>query len=202
MSPIVRISDDIYKRLESHAVGFDTPSNVIEKLIEYYESRNEKTQNIGKILEKDRKLDNSSRKARNPEKEKELKLRVGKNLNWGDFKLISKSLLMFNTSGKKVLCKFSSYSQEGKNWFWGIPYKYWSNWDDNSYLVLLMENEDQVSNSFILLYPKEASILFENCSESGGDKKISLKSFKSDGLLHIQEWKEYDVEKNIQKMYM
>jgi hypothetical protein len=37
MSQVIRISDDLYKRLESHASGFDTPSNVIETILNAYE---------------------------------------------------------------------------------------------------------------------------------------------------------------------
>ena len=33
MCPVIRISDDLYNRLGSLAVGFDTPTNVIEKLL-------------------------------------------------------------------------------------------------------------------------------------------------------------------------
>ncbi|ELB2083749.1 hypothetical protein HJ196_23105 [Vibrio parahaemolyticus] len=38
MSQVIRISDEIYSRLESHAVGFDTPQNIIEKLLDFYEA--------------------------------------------------------------------------------------------------------------------------------------------------------------------
>ena len=37
MGQVIRISDELYKKLESHAKGFDTPANVIEKLLVYYE---------------------------------------------------------------------------------------------------------------------------------------------------------------------
>ena len=37
MSPVIRLSSDVYKRLECHASGFDTPANVIEKLLNNYE---------------------------------------------------------------------------------------------------------------------------------------------------------------------
>jgi len=37
MSQVIRISESIYERLESMAKGFDTPGNVIERLIEFYE---------------------------------------------------------------------------------------------------------------------------------------------------------------------
>ena len=32
--PVIRISDELYKKLESLAIGFDTPQNVIERLVE------------------------------------------------------------------------------------------------------------------------------------------------------------------------
>lgn len=37
MSQVIRISNDLYKRLEKHAFGFDTPSNVIETILDIYE---------------------------------------------------------------------------------------------------------------------------------------------------------------------
>jgi len=37
MSQVVRIPSSIYERLEKHASGFDTPVNVIKRLIDYYE---------------------------------------------------------------------------------------------------------------------------------------------------------------------
>lgn len=37
MSQVIRISDDLYKRLEAHASGFDTPSNVIETILNAFE---------------------------------------------------------------------------------------------------------------------------------------------------------------------
>jgi len=34
MCPVIRISDELYARLESNAVGFDTPSALIERLLD------------------------------------------------------------------------------------------------------------------------------------------------------------------------
>ncbi len=34
MCPVIRISDELYTRLESQAVGFDTPSALIERLLD------------------------------------------------------------------------------------------------------------------------------------------------------------------------
>lgn len=37
MSHVLRVSSQLYRRLEAHAKGFDTPANVIESLLDYYE---------------------------------------------------------------------------------------------------------------------------------------------------------------------
>lgn len=38
MSPVVRIPPEIYSRLEQLAKGFDTPTNVIERLLDHFEN--------------------------------------------------------------------------------------------------------------------------------------------------------------------
>lgn len=40
MSHVLRMTSQLYKRLETHAKGFDTPANVIERLLDYYELNN------------------------------------------------------------------------------------------------------------------------------------------------------------------
>lgn len=37
MSQVIRVSDELYSRLEALAEGFDTPNNVIQRLLRYYE---------------------------------------------------------------------------------------------------------------------------------------------------------------------
>ena len=44
MSPVIRLSDSTYNRLELHAIGFDAPNNVIERLIDFYESHHKNSQ--------------------------------------------------------------------------------------------------------------------------------------------------------------
>lgn len=39
MSQVIRISDELFERLEAYASGFDTPSNVIETILNAYEGR-------------------------------------------------------------------------------------------------------------------------------------------------------------------
>lgn len=40
MPPIIRLPDELYTRLSKHAKGFDTPANVIEKLLNQVEGIN------------------------------------------------------------------------------------------------------------------------------------------------------------------
>ena len=37
MSQVIRIPDHVFKRLETYAKGFDTPGNVIERMLDFYE---------------------------------------------------------------------------------------------------------------------------------------------------------------------
>jgi hypothetical protein len=37
MAPVVRIPNSLYSRLEKHAKGFDSPINVIERLVDHYD---------------------------------------------------------------------------------------------------------------------------------------------------------------------
>ena len=43
MGKVIRVSEPIYKRLESKAKGFDTPSAVIERLLDFYDKFHQKT---------------------------------------------------------------------------------------------------------------------------------------------------------------
>jgi hypothetical protein len=40
MSPVIRIPDQLYSRLEKHAQGFATPATVIERLLDHFEKTN------------------------------------------------------------------------------------------------------------------------------------------------------------------
>lgn len=49
MSPVIRVTDDLYERLGKHASGFESPSKVIEKLLKAYESTNHQGGNASSI---------------------------------------------------------------------------------------------------------------------------------------------------------
>ena len=59
MSQVIRIPINLYERLKNHAQGFDRPSDIIERILDYYEKN---TENYPNILEKEAKkyIDKSS----------------------------------------------------------------------------------------------------------------------------------------------
>ena len=42
MSQVIRIPESLYRRLESNAIGFDTPAGVLERVLDFYEARHPK----------------------------------------------------------------------------------------------------------------------------------------------------------------
>ena len=56
MSPVIRVPEDLYSRLEQHAKGFDTPANVIETLLNHFEGVDQQASNTtsGKDVTKKR----------------------------------------------------------------------------------------------------------------------------------------------------
>lgn len=46
MNRKVEISENLFKRLEKHAVGFDTPENVIERVVNFYEKKNKSAKGL------------------------------------------------------------------------------------------------------------------------------------------------------------
>jgi hypothetical protein len=57
MSPVIRISEHLYSRLEQHAKGFDTPANVIETLLNHFEGVDQKASNTTPAKDVTRKRD-------------------------------------------------------------------------------------------------------------------------------------------------
>jgi len=205
--PVIRLSPNLFKRLEDYVLGFDTPQNVIERILDYLDSNNLKDEVNRPGDESARPISNSTRrvvhttkKRRDPKKEAELKLLVGKSLNWGNPNLMGSSVITFPNSDKRVLCKYSSFSGEQRRWFWGVSKKYWKEWLKTDHLALLLQNEDLDTYSYLLLTSEEGSKLFAMCSESNGEKKINLRQYSADGKLHLQEWQEFDAESRVSRI--
>jgi hypothetical protein len=49
VSPVIRISDSLYRRLEGYAEGFDTPALVIEKLLDDHDGISAEDKSIAKV---------------------------------------------------------------------------------------------------------------------------------------------------------
>jgi hypothetical protein len=128
-----------------------------------------------------------------------LKISLGNTLkeNWGSFSLEGHSLLDFGD--KRILCKYSSFNEDQRKWFWGVSKIYWNEWQDTDYLALLLEDGIK-GYSYLLFNPQEARRLFKDCSESNGEKKISMRIYADDDLPHLQEWRNFDVESRMKKL--
>jgi len=114
MLPVIKIGDSVNRCLEKYAVGSDTLSNVSEKLIERCEShQNNSNRSDSELNTTNQALRNSStlvKKCRNPEKKTKRFYR--EKFKLGTFQIISKTVLEFHDSSKKVWCKYSSYSSD------------------------------------------------------------------------------------------
>jgi hypothetical protein len=142
-----------------------------------------------------------ARKKRDPELEKILKESLGNTLkdNWGSFSLKGRSLLDFGN--KRILCKYSSFSQGQAKWFWGVSRKHWDNWQETDYLALILEDGIK-GYSYLLFNSEEARRLFNICSVSkdGEQKKISMRIYADDDKPHLQDWRSFDVEGRMRKL--
>jgi hypothetical protein len=140
------------------------------------------------------------RKKRDPELEETLKVTLGDKFKegWGPFALERHSLLNFGK--RRLLCKYSSFSHDQSKWFWGISKIYWSDWRDDDHLALILENEDSGGYSYLLFSAQEAQRLLKQCSESNGEKKISMRIAVDDNKPYLQEWRNFDVGGRIREL--
>ncbi len=129
-----------------------------------------------------------------------LKVSLGNTLkeNWGTFSLEGRSLLDFGD--KRILCKYSSFSESQRKWFWGVSKIYWDDWQDTDYLALILEVEVKGVYSYLLFNSQEARRLFNECSVSNGEKKISVRIPADDNKAYLQEWRSFDVEGHMKKL--
>ena len=82
MSPVIRISDNLYQRLEAYASGFDTPANVIETILNKYEGVPPSLQSSSN-LEQNRDIQKEIEKVKNklelwakPERQENINARI------------------------------------------------------------------------------------------------------------------------------
>lgn len=144
------------------------------------------------------------RKHREPNLETSLKNSLANCLKseWGQFHWEGNSQLVFPNASKSVLCAYSSFYKKDARWFWGVSPKYWTNWEPQHYLALIMENEDGRSYSFILLDSRDVRVLLDRCGESDGHKKINMRIYKRDGEKRFIEWKEFEIEDRMKPLQL
>jgi len=71
---------------------------------------------------------------------------------WGKYQqLIGYSLFKFS-NGNKFLTLYSSLNHD--RWFYGLSEQYWKNWDEKTYLVLLLGDGEKCG--YVILNPKES----------------------------------------------
>jgi hypothetical protein len=87
----------------------------------------------------------------------------------------------------KILVLYSDLNND--RWFYGIIEKYWRNWDQTSYIALLMRDGNRCS--YVLINPKESIDLISRINLSkDNSKKINVR-IPSVGKIYIQEWQDF-----------
>jgi hypothetical protein len=51
MEITISVPEELFKRLETHAKGFDTPTNVIERLLKYFENNTDQLPTIETVID-------------------------------------------------------------------------------------------------------------------------------------------------------
>jgi len=150
-----------------------------------------------------RRVIHTSRRPRDPQLEAALKEGVGQLLSnaLGETFIGSgQSLLVFRRSGKRFLCKYSSFRRDQSRWWWGVPRLHWTDWGPQDSLVLIMENHTGEGYSYLLLDSKESKELFSRCGDSDGEKKINMRVYMHRPEIRIVEWQELCLAGRIKRL--
>ena len=202
MAPTIRVSEHTYNRLGGIRDGFETPDEVINRLIQIYDSMGKKNTTTEESVKGPKPYYTQIRtiktkKLRNLELEKAARRAVGKAMKWESNFTLDRTKLVFSNSNRMILCKYSSFSNENNGWFWGVSMKYWDNWTEEDHLALIMENPDREGYSFLYFNPEEAMYLLNECGkDKKGEKKINVRMSIGAGKYVCQEWKDYDIGAN------
>ncbi len=118
----------------------------------------------------------------------------------GDFYYENTTKIVFPDSGKNIFCICSSFYEEESKWFWGIPKKYWNNWQNNDLLALVLQNETG-GYSFILLTSQEAKALIDKLGmDKYQNKKINMRIYKEDDEVRFEKDKRFDVKNRMKTL--
>ncbi len=112
---------------------------------------------------------------------------------WGSYELLRGSSYKFS-NGRKVFTFFSSLNDA--IWWFGVSKKYWKNWDDQTYMALIMREE--IKCSTVMLNPINSKKLLNRIQPAQQNQKhINVRIPSGPGKIYIQEWQDFPFEENI-----
>jgi hypothetical protein len=114
---------------------------------------------------------------------------------WGNYKSLSGYLYGFKNN-KKILTLYSNFLNNDR-WWYGVSKEYWSNWDEYTYMALLMR--DGMNCDFVMLNPRESEELLNRTDpDLKGQKHINIR-MPSVGKVYIQKWQDFPFAQRIVK---
>lgn len=112
---------------------------------------------------------------------------------WGSYELLEGSSYKFSNE-RKVFTFYSNLNYD--RWWFGVSKKYWKNWDDQTYMALIMREE--IKCSTVMLNPFDSKNLLNRIQPAQRNQKhINVRIPSGPGKIYIQEWQDFPFEKNI-----
>lgn len=112
---------------------------------------------------------------------------------WGNYKQMAGISLFKFSNGNKFVTLYSSLNND--RWFYGLSEQYWKNWDEKTYMVLLLGDGSKCD--YVILNPKESQDLLERIQPAKDkQKKINIR-MPSIGSSYIQEWNSFPLTKRV-----
>ncbi len=112
---------------------------------------------------------------------------------WGNYEQLAGISLFRFPNGNKFLTLYSSLNAD--RWFYGVSEQYWRNWDEKTYMVLLLGDERKCD--YVILNPKESQDLLKKIQPAKDkQKKINIR-IPSLGNDYIQEWESFPLTARI-----
>ena len=112
---------------------------------------------------------------------------------WGSYKQLAGISLFKFSNGNKFLTLYSSLNYD--RWFYGVSEQYWGNWDEETYMVLLLGDGSKCD--YVILNPKESQELLRRIQPAKDkQKKINIK-IPSLGNEYIQEWRNFPLAQRV-----
>lgn len=116
--------------------------------------------------------------------------------NWGDFEQLAGISLFRFPNGNKLLTLYSSLNND--KWFYGVSEQHWRNWDEKTYMVLLLGDEEKCD--YVILNPKESQDLLRKIQPAhDNQKKINIR-IPSSGSEYITEWPSFRFKNRVKSL--